>query len=521
MNIITNLGKRTISRDLLAGLAFAICIVATMIGTFFFIVATQNLQRELEEKTASISDEIVRVITLPMWNVDFESIQQTFQAYLNSEYLVGVRVKAEKRILFDKIPANVKKLILLKRTIYKKKHKIGEIELYFTDQNVKRTQKTMIYSMIISIGSVIIALILGTHFIMSTLLDKPLQQLICGIRTIARGDYSHPLDSAPQNDIDSIIREVNLMAGDIDKREVEAGCLNAELAEHRDHLENIVDERTAKLTRANMALEESMENLKKTQDDLVESRKMAALGGLVAGIAHEVNTPVGIGVTAASFLERKTTETNRLFNSGSLKRSDLEKYLNTATDSSASILLNLSRAAELIQSFKKLAVDQTSEEKRHFKLSEYLNNMLLSLRPKYKRTQHTITVDCHDDIVLYSYPGAFMQIITNLVVNSLYHGFENVEKGKMSIHVKDLGTKICITYKDDGEGMNQEQCNKIFDPFYTTRRTKGGTGLGMHIVYNLVTRTLGGKIDCESEPGNGAVFTIQIPREEEMTDEGQ
>jgi len=262
---------------------------------------------------------------------------------------------------------------------------------------------------------------------------------------------------------------------------------------------------------SNQALHESLEKLKNTQKQLVQSEKMASLGGLVAGVAHEVNTPVGIGVTAASFLERKTSEIVDYFTKGKLKRSDLEKYLNLSVDSTSAILTNLNRAAELIQSFKQVAVDQTVEEKRRFNIKNYINEILKSLKPKYKRTKHQINVYCPEDIEITSFPGAFMQILTNLIMNSLVHGFENIEQGNIFINIAKSNDKIHFVYSDDGHGMTQEQCEKIFDPFYTTKRGHGGTGLGMHVVYNLITQTLNGSIECNSVPGRGTVFSITLP----------
>ncbi|MCP4750801.1 MAG: hybrid sensor histidine kinase/response regulator [Proteobacteria bacterium] len=255
--------------------------------------------------------------------------------------------------------------------------------------------------------------------------------------------------------------------------------------------------------------------LKKTRSQLVESEKMAALGGLVAGVAHEINTPVGIAVTAASHLDEKSREIADTFHSGAMKRSDLEKYLRISTDSSRMILSNLKRAADIIQSFKQVAVDQSSEERRIFKLKEYIEDVLLSLRPRLKKTKHEVTITCPDDLELDSFPGAFSQIVTNLVMNSLIHGFDNKEDGEIALEVSDEGNTVQFRYDDDGKGMDKEQIEKVFDPFFTTKRSSGGSGLGMHVVYNLVTQTLKGQIECRSELDQGTTFFIRIPKREE------
>ncbi|MFH1154676.1 MAG: response regulator [Pseudomonadota bacterium] len=265
------------------------------------------------------------------------------------------------------------------------------------------------------------------------------------------------------------------------------------------------------LEKANATLKDSLETLERTRDQLVQSEKMAALGGLVAGVAHEINTPVGVGVTAASFLQTKTEELQQLYASGELKRSDLESYLQIIEEISHSILINMERAAELISSFKQVAVDQSSEEKRFFNLKDYIGEVLLSLRPKYKNTGHEIEVICDSDLEIYSYPGAYSQIVSNLIMNSLFHGFKGIDNGKMRFEIGLNNSVIDFVYTDNGVGMTREQVAKVFDPFFTTMRGKGGTGLGMSIVFNLVTQTLGGTIRCESNPGSGVAFIMQFP----------
>ncbi|KPA17169.1 membrane protein containing ATP-binding region, ATPase-like domain protein [Candidatus Magnetomorum sp. HK-1] len=258
-------------------------------------------------------------------------------------------------------------------------------------------------------------------------------------------------------------------------------------------------------------LESSLYLIQETQNQLVESEKMASLGELVAGVAHEINTPIGIAVTESSFMEYKTSELMKKYKNGIMKRSDLEKYLKNVSEASTGILRNLNRAANLIQNFKQVAVDQSNEQKRLINVNNYLNEILVSMRPKYKRTEHKITVNCPDDIEVTTYPGAFYQVISNLIMNSLIHGFENIDKGEMIFNISIQETNVLIDFSDNGKGIAKELISKIFDPFFTTKRGKGGTGLGLHIVYNLVVQNLGGTISCSSIPDEGCQFLIQIP----------
>ncbi len=266
----------------------------------------------------------------------------------------------------------------------------------------------------------------------------------------------------------------------------------------------------AQLQEQAQQLEQTLHNLRQAETQLIQTEKMAALGGLVAGIAHEVNTPIGIGVTAASLLMEKTTAFSERFKRGTMKRSDLERFLGVAQQSSRMTLSNLERAAELIQSFKQVAVDRASETKRVFNFKTYLEEILLQLSPKLEATQHVVEVQGDRYLNLNSYPGAFSQIITNLIMNSLLHAYEPDKRGHITINFRRAEERIILEYADDGEGIPPENLSKIFEPFFTTKRGQGGSGLGLHIVYNLVTQKLGGRIQCESQIGIGTKFVIEL-----------
>jgi two-component system NtrC family sensor kinase len=262
-------------------------------------------------------------------------------------------------------------------------------------------------------------------------------------------------------------------------------------------------------------LQLALDSLQNAQDKLIQSEKMGALGSLVAGVSHEINTPIGIGVTAVSFLDQKTNEFTALYQSNQMKKSDLDQFLVAVSETTEMVQSNLIRASELVRSFKQVSVDQTSEVKRTFYLKNYMEEVTVSLGPALKKTKHRIMVNCYSKLEVYSYPGAISQIMTNLVMNSLHHAYEPGEEGNLIFNVNWNPERIHIVYSDDGKGMSQEVLDKIFVPFFTTKRGKGGTGLGMNIVYNLVTQSLGGTIHCYSTLGQGTLFSIEIPIEEE------
>ncbi len=278
-----------------------------------------------------------------------------------------------------------------------------------------------------------------------------------------------------------------------------------------EELEQRVEARTLELQQANTALKESFATLQKTSEQLLLREKMSALGELVAGITHEINNPISVGVTAATHLEEKTCELMQHYQAGGMRRSDLENYINTASKSATMILENLQRVSEQIKSFKQVAVDQTSDQRRQFFLKPYLEDVFLSLHPALRKTSPHVSMSCPENIEIDSYPGVFAQIITNLVMNSLIHGFESKEHATILLTITEADETLQMIYQDNGKGILPQNVSKIFDPFYTTRREQGGSGLGLNIVHNLVTQKLHGTIECESIPEKETRFILRIP----------
>ena len=237
---------------------------------------------------------------------------------------------------------------------------------------------------------------------------------------------------------------------------------------------------------------------------------MASLGGLVAGVAHEINTPIGIGLTGSSHFLELTQDIIRKFDNEDMTRNDFQEYTQNSLELANLIFSNLKRTNHLIKSFKQISVDQTSEEKRKFELKNYINEILISINSVIKKTKIKVIVKAENKIYLNSYPGAISQIITNLIFNSINHAYEDNEIGIITIDLKNENKKTIIVYKDDGKGIKKENLSKIFDPFFTTNRNKGGTGLGLNIIYNIITSQLKGSISCDSIENIGVKFIIKI-----------
>ncbi len=283
--------------------------------------------------------------------------------------------------------------------------------------------------------------------------------------------------------------------------------------DYAERLENKVAERTAQLREAKESAERALLQLQSTQRQLLEADKMASLGQLVAGVSHEVNTPLGIAVTASSHLTERSRLLEKQLASDSLTRTDLQSYVAETREAGAMIERNLERAAHLIRSFKQVSVDRTSDGRRRFDLSVQIAELVESVRVSWKRRPVTLSVECPPAIMLDSFPGALGQVLTNLIQNALLHAFAPDQPGTMKICVSDCGQKgVELLFADDGAGLDPATLARIFDPFFTTKRNQGGTGLGLNIVYNLVVQKLGGEIHARSTPGQGLTLTIRLPR---------
>ncbi|MGY3615983.1 PAS domain S-box protein [Bradyrhizobium sp. USDA 10063] len=267
------------------------------------------------------------------------------------------------------------------------------------------------------------------------------------------------------------------------------------------------------MRKARDAAEAALRNLRETQNSLIEAEKLAALGRLVAGVAHEVNNPVGISLTVASALERKAATFAAQVERGELRRSSLNDFLATTSDASSQLVANLNRAAELIQSFKQVAADRNYSDQRTFDLGDLTEQVIMSLRPGLRKHNLTLNVDCQPNLVMNSYPGPYGQVLTNLFLNSVAHAFPDGKAGEVDIQVRASGKdNVEIIFSDNGCGMSLDVRRRAFDPFFTTRRDQGGTGLGLHIVYSIVTTRLGGRLDLDSEPGGGTRIQMILPR---------
>ena len=346
---------------------------------------------------------------------------------------------------------------------------------------------------VLSIAVIFLGIIITAGVLIALSIRLPLQQIMAAMQAITSGDLNRSVQGTGASD------EVGEMA-----RAVEVFRENA-IAKRKTE-----DELRAAKERAETALNE----LNAAQQNLIDAERLAALGGLVAGVAHEVNNPNGISLTVASSFARRTEMFEaELRSETGLRRSQLEDFVRTSQDAAHQLVGNLQRAGELIQSFKQVAVDRSHAERRIFNLSEATDQIIASLRPALKKASILLSVEVPEGLVIDGYPGAYGQILTNLFLNAANHAFPDRRSGAIAISAKHRGSDdVEIIFSDNGVGMTPDVQRQAFDPFFTTRRNEGGTGLGLHIVYNLVTQQLGGRMMLDSRLGQGTTFRIIMPR---------
>ena len=370
---------------------------------------------------------------------------------------------------------------------------LGLVQIVFTRQSVERVLAEQIRNRLFEIVLLNALLGLMLFVLMSRMVIAPLAQLSLAFKALVRNPMAGEIDIKCENEFAEVVTAFN----QIERRLVDD--INRRIEAEKN------------LRESNQELTEALDTLNLAKDSLVQSEKFASLGSLVAGIAHEINTPVGVAVTGASFILEEARSIEKVIHNGVVKKSEILQFIQSAAEGAQLVLSNTQRAAHLIQSFKQVAADETSEERRCFDLKAYLDEVITSLRPKYKHTRIHVDYSCPDAIEMDSYPGLLAQVLTNLLVNALTHGYDDGDEGRITIGVAREGPWVVLECANDGKLIPEEHLSRIFDPFFTTRRSGGGTGLGLNIAFNIVTQRLGGAISVRSAAGEGTKFRISIP----------
>lgn len=503
-------------------------VVTTITLAAFGVYDHVQLSKELNVNFVQLQKGTITRLSIslpsPMWSFDLDAVGNIIKAEMLPEEVIAIDVFDEdSRFLFGSVRDEQQRIVtrarasgfngifvdtLLFRSVLEtdgvenvapQNSSIGRVVVYFSRDRIERILRANVLRRIVE-AMVLDAMLVLVLSLSLRIVFNPLRRLRDALFELAHhdGEDADELPETQKNEFGEVIKGFNQTQRKF--KHVIASLRDAEESNKNE---------SDKTKQAYLAL-------KAAQESMLQSEKLASLGGLVAGVAHEINTPVGITLTSASTLLDATERLRCAMIEGAMKKSEIMAYIDSAIKGSRLIMRNAERAAHLIQSFKQVAADQTSEQRRQYELKGYIEEVMSSLHPKFKvghgRKPTKVTVVCPEPIVLDGYPGAMAQVLTNLTMNSLVHAFKETEQGEIIITVAQHDEIVTLTYSDNGSGIPATDLGKIFDPFFTTNRDKGGTGLGLNIVYNILQKQFGGSIAVQSEIGKGTCFTLNFPR---------
>lgn len=495
-----------------AGLAIPGLFLARQEG----VQVLRNSFAEVNKNLEQLADVSAEGLRDPLWQVSPELGKTIALAVFRDDRIRLLRVMDPQHstpfLEFSRPTHAGENIISRKRDIKYLDRSIGSIEITMSTELASRAARQ---AQIQILYRTLIGLLLSEFlifFVMQSQLVKPIEYLKRMSSKLAARELDEPIN-LPRSD------ELGLLANSLEVTRIslaqafgELEEKNREIRKYAENMEILVAERTGELEQSNKQLSGALDHLKRAQQELIEADRLASLGRMVAGIAHELNTPLGSGLTVVSTLidHRETLRT--LIEKGALKRAEFEEFFASVGEGLLIMQRNVQRAAEMVDKFRQVAVDQTSEQRRSFTLQDFIDEVQMTLSPRFKHTPIILHLEVEENLRLDSYPGPLGQVLTNLELNALIHAFDGMESGNIWVSAKGGNEgQLRLSVKDDGVGMTSDIREHIFDPFFTTRLGRGGSGLGLSIVYNIVTGILGGKVSAISAPQQGAEFIVEIP----------
>lgn len=519
-------------------------ITLTVMSAFVITVSVQYLAlKPMLENTRQLNisastENISPLISQALWSYDFNALEAATQALLRDQFISGVTVidedsqirvslgepfegevafRLEQQPRQQKLSQSLQFVVPLWIDSYDRPSHIGTVFITANDELLQQQISSLLNVTLYVSFFVISFLLLVIYQLTTHVVAKPLIELTEHVQ-----QQGHALSSGSElksASLDARFDEIGRLYQEFTRQHLAIIDRDRDILAYRDHLEETVTQRTQELQTANDELLASLDQLQMAQKELIQQEKLASLGALVSGIAHEVNTPLGVAITAASNLAEELRQTESAFSEGTLTKTAMEQFFENGRDTETLLSKNLIRAGDLIRSFKQVAVDQASGEAREIELHEYIDEIILSLSPKYKNTGIKV-LNTTEAMTINTTPGAITQIISNLITNSISHAFDS-DSNQPTIEISSRSTPdtYVIVYQDNGHGMDSDTLKRMYDPFFTTKRGKGGSGLGMNIVYNLITSKLKGSVETTSTLGQGTCVTMTFSRHEPLQEE--
>ncbi len=456
-----------------------------LVGLNYFL-DTAHTDELLQERTETQAKVLAAGLSLPLWNLDTPAIQEQLDAFRSDRNFFHIEVADQERSFVVKnnpFDHEINKVFRAHADVQHNKKAIGQVEVTLTDapDHQALLERMREYLVLVLIQSVLSFFII--MYVMARRVHGPIERLVDEAGRMAQGELGQPVQEEQGIEFGRLARALDVMRHSM-KRSL--GELDAQ-----------VEERTRALKRA--------------MRQLVESEKLVALGSIVAGVAHELNTPLGNVLMVASTLRERIELLAVDYRRGALRRSTIERFVSEAEDASALILKSTERAAKLVTQFKGVATDQASNRRMNFDLAEVIDSAVASLRPSLRHTNVSVGMEIPPGIRVDSYPGALEQVVINIIMNAVTHAFAGNIGSVRVTALPPTDGRVKLTISDDGIGMTAEVQARIFEPFFTTKLGQGGSGLGLYIVHNLVTGILGGELTVGTAAGQGSRFYIEMP----------
>ena len=485
---------------LILSIALPACISGAILIRFNYV---KTVEQDSTLKAEGYADFLEAGMVTPLWNLVPDLGAPVIESVFVDKAINSVEVLNEKGETFldythKGTPDTLENMLLVERDIKHNGDYLGKVRLTYSLQKAKDRAHDETRQLSI----IIIAQLFFSVLVVSIALRKrimlPIRKMHDAAHNMSQGDLKTPIIPIHDDELGVLAQQFETM--------------RHALENSFDMLEQRVQRRTQALSDLNLELKGTLDRLQHTQDNLIQSEKLAALGSLVAGVSHELNTPIGNGLTVATTLEDQCKQFDKAINEG-ITRSAFTEFIDNFQEGVGIVVRNLGQASELVVSFKQIAVDQTSAQRRKFAVRSLMQEAIVTITPAFKRTPYKVKLTCDTEAKLDSYPGPLVQVITNLVNNAVTHGFDGLDYGDVLVSVYEKEGRVCISVNDNGLGIPEENRHKLFDPFFTTKLGEGGSGLGLHITHNIVTNILGGRLDVTSAIGSGTTFTVDIPLE--------
>jgi two-component system NtrC family sensor kinase len=465
-------------------------VAGVMYAGVMVYLETKSLKETQQTHVQAQISQLAEVMAIPTWNLDQQFISSYLAQNVVSPYIKCIELLSDANLKESSPPgcthADHDVTLHTELIVY------GDLNIgvIIASYKVELDSDRLNFILLSRIPTGVIALLtvfFAVFWVFRRRVVIPLQEITHGIESFQKSGTIMPVLWDSLDEIGTLNKTIN-------RAQFEQQNHDRMLTEQKEKAETALNE------------------IKSMQSQLVESEKMASLGGLVAGISHEINTPLGVAKTSASHVEEELNKLVSRFSDGTLTKTHMEQFIAQFSDGMQLLTVNIDRASALVTSFKQVSADQSHDEIREINLKEYLEETIYTLKPNLRRYQVKVYLECDTGIVLDTFPGAYSQLITNLIMNSLHHAYSKEDKGTININVRQENDFIYFVYTDDGTGMSNKVLHKIFEPFFTTKRGNGGTGLGMHIIYNIVTMKLQGQISASSIEGAGSTFSLTLPR---------